>query len=89
MPSLITRIQKCIEELEDIKKILEKRFVLPEPEMTGGEEPRVVFERLAANQRVPWDTEKNLPICKECGETMVRNGACYKCPNCGATEGCS
>jgi len=29
------------------------------------------------------------PTCPECGSIMVRNGACYKCLNCGATSGCS
>jgi len=29
------------------------------------------------------------PSCSECGSLMVRNGACYKCHNCGATSGCS
>ncbi len=29
------------------------------------------------------------PPCSNCGHTMVRSGACYKCPNCGETSGCS
>jgi ribonucleoside-diphosphate reductase alpha chain len=29
------------------------------------------------------------PPCPECGSVTVRNGACYKCNNCGATTGCS
>ena len=29
------------------------------------------------------------PPCYECGQIMVRNGACYACTNCGATSGCS
>ncbi len=29
------------------------------------------------------------PPCSNCGHQMVRNGACYKCPNCGETSGCS
>ena len=29
-------------------------------------------------------------ICQECGQaTMLRNGTCLKCDNCGATSGCS
>ena len=33
--------------------------------------------------------QEDAPVCVECGSLMVRNGACYKCPNCGATSGCS
>ena len=33
--------------------------------------------------------QEDAPPCAECGSLMVRNGACYKCPNCGATSGCS
>jgi len=29
------------------------------------------------------------PLCQECGSTMVPNGSCYKCENCGGTSGCS
>jgi ribonucleoside-diphosphate reductase alpha chain len=29
------------------------------------------------------------PSCASCGSIMVRNGACYKCINCGETSGCS
>ncbi len=29
------------------------------------------------------------PTCSECGSFMTRNGACYRCQNCGATSGCS
>jgi ribonucleoside-diphosphate reductase alpha chain len=29
------------------------------------------------------------PTCSECGSLMTRNGACYKCENCGSTSGCS
>jgi ribonucleoside-diphosphate reductase alpha chain len=29
------------------------------------------------------------PSCMDCGDIMVRNGACYKCLTCGTTSGCS
>ncbi|MDD5110606.1 MAG: vitamin B12-dependent ribonucleotide reductase, partial [Patescibacteria group bacterium] len=29
------------------------------------------------------------PLCDTCGHVMIRNAACYKCLNCGATSGCS
>jgi ribonucleoside-diphosphate reductase alpha chain len=33
--------------------------------------------------------QADAPSCPDCGSIMVRNGACYKCLNCGATSGCS
>ena len=33
--------------------------------------------------------QEDAPPCSVCGFIMVRNGACYKCTNCGATSGCS
>ena len=33
--------------------------------------------------------DRDAPVCFECGSLMVRNGACYKCLNCGSTSGCS
>jgi ribonucleoside-diphosphate reductase alpha chain len=33
--------------------------------------------------------QQDAPSCGECGSIMVRNGACYKCLNCGSTSGCS
>ena len=36
----------------------------------------------------PWETQ-DAPPCPTCGSITVRNGACYKCLNCGSTTGCS
>jgi ribonucleoside-diphosphate reductase alpha chain len=33
--------------------------------------------------------QADAPPCQTCGTITVRNGACYKCHNCGATTGCS
>ncbi len=33
--------------------------------------------------------DEDSPPCPDCGSIMVRNGACYKCMNCGTTSGCS
>jgi len=46
------------------------------------------------SRRGPFELPSSLyqadaPPCSGCGSIMVRNGACYKCFNCGSTSGCS
>ena len=38
---------------------------------------------------IAFSPQADAPSCPDCGALMVRNGACYKCLNCGATSGCS
>ena len=33
--------------------------------------------------------QSDAPLCPNCGSATVRNGACYKCNNCGESLGCS
>ena len=33
--------------------------------------------------------QQDAPSCPNCGHLAVRNGACYKCLNCGESLGCS
>ena len=35
------------------------------------------------------DMMGDAPLCDGCGHITVRNGACYKCLNCGSSMGCS
>ncbi|HVT04940.1 MAG TPA: vitamin B12-dependent ribonucleotide reductase [Thermoanaerobaculia bacterium] len=44
----------------------------------GNDHPRPTFH-----------AQQDAPSCSDCGSIMVRNGACYKCLNCGSTSGCS
>jgi ribonucleoside-diphosphate reductase alpha chain len=41
------------------------------------------------NSRASFVNQADAPACMDCGAIMVRNGACYKCLNCGSTSGCS
>ncbi len=43
----------------------------------------------SAGQRQAFLNQADAPPCHVCGTITVRNGACYKCHNCGATSGCS
>ncbi len=55
-------------------------FVMPPRDADGP-----VSSRSGASYRFQQDA----PSCSDCGSIMVRNGACYKCLNCGSTSGCS
>ncbi len=39
-------------------------------------------------QRTAYANQVDAPPCPDCGEILVRNGACYKCLNCGESLGC-
>ena len=44
------------------------------------------------NERVDAQFEgfmEDAPVCDQCGAITVRNGACYRCYNCGNSMGCS
>jgi ribonucleoside-diphosphate reductase alpha chain len=36
-----------------------------------------------------FENQHDAPSCPNCGQITVRNGACYKCLNCGESLGCS
>jgi len=46
-------------------------------------------DALAPSEPYAMVNQVDAPSCCDCGSIMVRSGACYKCPNCGATSGCS
>jgi ribonucleoside-diphosphate reductase alpha chain len=64
---------------------------------TNGEAPVPMTEQTVASRSAgsggalpfAFATSADAPACHECGSIMVRNAACYKCLNCGATSGCS
>ena len=40
-------------------------------------------------EKAVFEQQADAPLCSDCGSLMIRNGACYKCQNCGSTSGCS
>jgi len=70
--------------------LIKRSTLLPLPEATPaaaaarGEKSRV--ETLSASVA---HFQSDAPSCPACGAIMVRNGACYKCLNCGESLGCS
>ncbi len=63
-----------------VKKVLESaQMQLPMSESA---------KALSAQEQEVFRTQADAPPCIECGSITVRAGACYACPNCGATTGC-
>jgi ribonucleoside-diphosphate reductase alpha chain len=54
---------------------------------TAGAASPSTGDRAAARARA-FDTSADAPACRDCGSIMIRTGACYGCPSCGATSGC-
>jgi ribonucleoside-diphosphate reductase alpha chain len=49
----------------------------------------VAMSGMEKQEKQVFVTQADAPPCSSCGSLMVRNGACYKCLNCGTTSGCS
>jgi ribonucleoside-diphosphate reductase alpha chain len=60
--------------------------VLPAATKTTAHEHRPAASALDAQLE---DMMGDAPVCDGCGHITVRNGACYKCLNCGNSMGCS
>ena len=56
----------------------------PEPDRTDARR-----ERASALDAQLEEMMGDAPVCDGCGHITVRNGACYKCLNCGNSMGCS
>lgn len=94
------RIAKSI--VDYLFRYLAMKFLPAEDAITVGVQSEVVVEAPAAQPKLfdtapksandltlTFDNQSDAPACDTCGSMMVRNAACYKCLNCGATSGCS
>jgi ribonucleoside-diphosphate reductase alpha chain len=76
---------------------LKKKVNRPVPELPIADDNEIVevkssngnghARRLTLTSMITNQTDA--PTCPNCGNVVVRNGACYKCLNCGESLGCS
>jgi len=69
----------------------EARDILPPPPAMPDAQ-RGLFESMAPPATLDSHLSEMMgdaPMCDQCGHITVRNGACYKCLNCGSSMGCS
>ncbi len=64
---------------------LKVRQVAPAPAKAGTAQAQAAVNP----QMQQLETMGDAPFCDVCGHLTVRNGACYKCLNCGNSMGCS
>jgi ribonucleoside-diphosphate reductase alpha chain len=62
--------------------------VLPRAAVAGGSGRTPLAETKPAATQA-FVNQSDAPACTDCGSITVRNGACYKCANCGLSMGCS
>jgi ribonucleoside-diphosphate reductase alpha chain len=53
------------------------------------EDQEGVFTKVEGPDQLYGSLMGDAPACSTCGHTTVRNGACYRCLNCGNSMGCS
>jgi ribonucleoside-diphosphate reductase alpha chain len=76
--------------LEEVKKKINR----PVPELPIVDDTDTIVVKGNGNSRANDLTrmitnQQDAPTCPGCGHVAVRNGACYKCLNCGESLGCS
>jgi len=78
------------EQGEGMEAAVEKTVAaLPEQPKPQPVQVTAVAALPMSTPRKTYLNQADAPPCHTCGEIMVRNGACYKCSNCGTTSGCS
>ena len=64
-------------------------FAADSGEVQTGDVPTRPQTPVQALSRTVQHFMQDAPTCDTCGAITVRNGACYKCLNCGESLGCS
>ncbi|GDY20138.1 vitamin B12-dependent ribonucleotide reductase [Verrucomicrobiota bacterium] len=83
--------------MPDLQKLIRDRVNRPIPDLARREDDDAIAlpaasttaSNAAGNGKSLFVNQADAPLCPNCGSHTVRNGACYKCNNCGESLGCS
>ena len=85
----------------DLRKVIQTSVNRPVPDLPRREDADalalpvrttttiVSTATIASTKTQLFVNQTDAPLCPNCGSATVRNGACYKCNNCGESLGCS
>ncbi len=82
MPGLLEEMKKKINRPVPELPISDDTDILDAKVDAGHTRRALTLTSMITNQQ-------DAPTCPNCGNVVVRNGACYKCLNCGESLGCS
>ena len=86
MPGLAEEIKKNVNRpVPELLPIAEENVEIVPRKPSAGHK----HERRAATLTSMITNQQDAPTCPNCGNVVVRNGACYKCLNFGESLGCS
>jgi ribonucleoside-diphosphate reductase alpha chain len=96
MPGLLEEVKKHINRpVPELPLSEDTEVVDLRPEPGNGNGGRLHGSTTASDRKVKSlndsvaHFQQDAPTCPSCGHVAVRNGACYKCLNCGESLGCS
>ncbi|MCX7824586.1 MAG: vitamin B12-dependent ribonucleotide reductase [Verrucomicrobiae bacterium] len=93
-----------LKELKELEEVVKKKLNRPVPELPRADEPIIPPAAAKPDKGNGHGAEKgeakslneslvhfmkDARVCDRCGHIVVRNGACFKCMNCGESLGCS
>jgi ribonucleoside-diphosphate reductase alpha chain len=68
-------------------QVIQRKLPLAEVPVKSVVDPELASSLVRAEQLK--SLMGDAPFCSNCGSITIRNGSCYKCDNCGNSEGCS
>jgi len=89
MPGLIDEMKKKINRPVPELPLAEDTDILDVKDSGNGNGHRPRAGQIKSLSDSVAHFQQDAPTCPNCGHVAVRNGACYKCLNCGESLGCS
>ena len=87
------RLELGLANIEDIDLEEQTSLLREEPATTTVEsevsKPAPTAESSSKQETILGSVTEESPLCMNCGNRTQRSGACYVCPACGTTTGCS